>query len=107
MRQSLSPDEIDELVEQASFDQAREALSSIGAEEEAYAVIRIKLGLRDGSLPPGVAMQRLVQLMRKDAAAPGAKALYQEASRSSFQEGASSHSHSHPPPPVSETKKRL
>ena len=63
-------------------------------------VVRIKLALYDGSLPSGAAMQQLIQLMRRDAAWPGAKELYQEASTSAYQTRQSSVSHSHPPPPV-------
>ncbi|MDX2051431.1 MAG: hypothetical protein SFV15_03510 [Polyangiaceae bacterium] len=102
---TLSPADIDELIEHAAYEQARSALSTIETDDESFTITRIKLGLRDGSLPPGVAMQRLVQIMRKDATAPGAKTLYQEASKLSFQEGASSTAHSHPPPPVTSDKK--
>ena len=43
-------------------------------------------------------MQQLIQLMRRDAAWPGAKELYQEASTSAYLTRQSSVSHSHPPP---------
>jgi len=104
--QPPAPNEIDELIEQAAYAEAERALSSIALEDERYLVTRIKLGLRDGSLSPGVAMQRLVQIMRKDATAAGAKALYQEASRLSFVGGSSSTAHSHPPPAVTLDKSK-
>ena len=70
--------------------------------DEAFSVVRVKLELYDGSLPPLAAIQQLVQLMRKHPDFPGAKELYQEASSLSFQERQSSPAHSHPPPPVTD-----
>ncbi len=94
------PEAIDRLLEAQDLDSAREALQAAPAGDDAYAVVRIKLALYDGSLPSGAAMQQLIQLMRRDAAWPGAKELYQLASTSAFQTRQSSVSHSHPPPPV-------
>ncbi len=104
--QPPAPNEIDELIEQAAYAEAERALGTIALDDESYWVARIKLGLRDGSLAPGVAMQRLVQIMRKDATARGAKTLYQEASRLSFEGRSSSTAHSHPPPAVTLNKSK-
>lgn len=90
---------IEEALEAGDFEQARALLGSPEATDETYAVLRIKLGLREGALEPGHAMQRLIQLMRRNPEWPGAKALYQEASQHSYASGRSSASHSHVPPP--------
>jgi hypothetical protein len=92
-------DEIDALLNSRDFAGARAALEQ-AADEEGLAVLRIKLGLYDESLAPGMAMQRLIQMMRKNPDQPGAKELYQEASKAAYSHGQSSVSHSHPPPAV-------
>src|SRR5512146_1834819 len=92
---------IDGLLEAGDLDGARDALRSAPT-DDTFSVLRIKLGLYDGSLPPGAAQQRLIQLMRRNATVYGAKELYQEASNLSFRERVSSSSHSHPPPPPSD-----
>ena len=89
---------IDQLLDGGDLEAARSALGATAAGDERYAVLRIKLGLYDGSLPPGAAQQRLIQLMRRDQEWPGAKALYQQASRAAYQGGQSSAAASHPPP---------
>lgn len=91
---------IDDLIEADDFDGAREALGALGSEEDAFAVLRIKLALNEGVLPPGAAQQRLIQLMRRNPNVFGAKQLYQEASNLSYRSRVSSASHSHPPPAV-------
>jgi hypothetical protein len=96
------PNTIDSLLEAGDFDAARAALSGVPEGDESYAVVRIKLGLFDGSLPAGAAMQKLIALMRRDANWPGAKELYQEASNQAYSSRQSSVSHSHPPPPTSD-----
>lgn len=98
--QGLGPEAIDRMLEASELDAAREALTAVRPTDDRYAVVRIKLALYDGSMPSGAAMQALIQLMRRDAAWPGAKELYQLASTSAFQTRQSSVSHSHPPPPV-------
>jgi hypothetical protein len=92
---------IDELIESGDFAAAQTALDRL-QESEAAGVLRIKLGMHDGSLEPGPAMQRLIAIMRNNANAPGAKELYQEASNIAYRTRTSSVSHSHPPPPVTE-----
>jgi hypothetical protein len=91
---------IDELLDAGDLDGARELLAGVPASDETYAVLRHKLAMYDGSLPPGAVMQRLIQLMRRDAEWHGAKELYQEASNMAYQDRQSTTSHSHPPPPV-------
>ncbi len=96
------PVEIDRLLDAGDLDGGREALSEVPAGDERFAVVRIKLGLYDGSLEPGAAMQALIQLMRRDQDWPGAKQLYQEASNVAYRTRQSSVAHSHPPPPAGE-----
>ncbi|HEX3777130.1 MAG TPA: hypothetical protein VHV51_21805 [Polyangiaceae bacterium] len=96
----LGPEAIDRLLEAEDLDAARSALAATNPSDDRFAVVRIKLALYDGSMPSGAAMQALIQLMRRDAAWPGAKELYQKASTAAFQTRESSVSHSHPPPPV-------
>ena len=96
----LGPEVLDEMLEADDLSGTRVALKDIPASDERYAVVRIKLGLYDGSLPSGMAMQTLIQLMRRDPDWPGAKELYQSASSAAFETRQSSVSHSHPPPPV-------
>ncbi|MBI3203341.1 MAG: hypothetical protein IT377_27925 [Polyangiaceae bacterium] len=90
---------IDEMLDAGDFDAARVELDEAGS-SPAVEVLRIKLLLLDESVPPPVAMQKLIQLMRQHPDAAGGKELYQEASRRAYQHGQSSVSHSHPPPPV-------
>jgi hypothetical protein len=91
---------IDGLLDAGDLDAARAALSEVPRQEEAFTVVRVKLGLYEGTLPPLVAIQQLVQLMRKHPHFPGAKELYQEASDMSYRTRQSSPAHSHPPPAV-------
>jgi hypothetical protein len=94
------PASIHRLLDAGDLEGARAALSEVPRTDEAYAVVRVKLELYDGSLPPLAVTQQLVQLMRKKPDFPGAKELYQEASNLSYQTRQSSPAHSHPPPPV-------
>jgi hypothetical protein len=96
----LGPDVLDAMLEADDLSGTRAALQGIAASDDRYAVLRIKLALYDGSMPSGMAMQQLIQLMRRDPEWPGAKALYQSASSAAFETRQSSVSHSHPPPPV-------
>ncbi len=91
---------IDELLDAGDLEGARNLLNGVPTSDEAYAVLRHKLAMYDGSLPPGAVMQRLIQLMRRDAEWPGARELYQEASNTAYQSRQSTTAHSHPPPPV-------
>jgi hypothetical protein len=103
---NLSPEyqAIDQLLEAGDVEAARRELAAVASDDESYAVLRIKLGLYEGSLEPGAAMQRLIALMRRDPEWPCAKELYQEASNLAYQSRRSSVSHSHPPPPSSTRK---
>lgn len=60
----------------------------------------IRADLEGGTISAEVAMQRLVALMRERSDVPGAKELYQEASRRAYDNRRSSPAYSHPPPPV-------
>jgi hypothetical protein len=94
------PAAIHRLLDAGDIEGARTALSQVPRGEEAFAVVRVKLELYDGTLPPLAAIQQLLQLMRKQPDLPGAKELYQEASNMSYQTRQSSPAHSHPPPPA-------
>jgi hypothetical protein len=98
--------EIDQLIEAGDTTLAEQKLAQASGDAQVAEVVRVKLGLVTGALAPGMAMQRLVQLMRTNAKVPGAQALYQEASRLSYVSRESSLAHSHPPPPVVESKER-
>jgi hypothetical protein len=95
-----TPEAIDELLEAGAEERARELLLAVPPNDERFAVVRVKLGLFDGSLPAGAAQQALIKLMRRDPEWPGAKELYQLASSQAYRGRESSASHSHPPPPV-------
>ncbi len=95
-----TPEPVDELLEAGQLEQARELLAQVPQSDERFAVVRVKLGLMDGSLPAGAAQQALIKLMRRDPDWPGAKVLYQLASSHAYRGRESSASHSHPPPPV-------
>jgi len=95
-----TPLAIDVLIEAGKLDEARDRLARTASADESFAVVRVKLGLLDGSMPAGAAQQALIRLMRRDAEWPGAKELYQRATSAAYQGGQSSASHSHPPPPV-------
>jgi len=94
------PEAVDELILRGDFDAARAALAVVAPGDERYAVTRIRLSLREGSMPAGMAQQALIRLMRRDPEWPGAKELYGEATGEALRSGQSSASHSHPPPPV-------
>jgi len=91
---------IQRLLDTGDVESAREILAGTEPDDEAYTVLRLKLALLEGSLTPNVALQKLIQLMRRQANWPGARALYQEASKLAYAERQSSASHSHAPPPV-------
>jgi hypothetical protein len=95
-----TPEEIDSLLEAGELESARELLAKTTSADEKFAVVRVKLGLLDGSMPAGAAQQALIRLMRRDAEWPGAKELYKQASSDAYRVGQSTASHSHPPPPV-------
>ena|SRR6187551_2348751 len=94
------PTRIDALLDAGDLVSARAALATVPDGDERFVVVKIKLGLYDGSLASGAAMQQLIQLMRRDENFPGAKALYQEASSVAWQARQSNVAHSHPPPPA-------
>jgi hypothetical protein len=91
---------LDRLLDAGDLDTAREMLLGAAPSDEAYAVLRIKLSLCDGSLEPALAAQRLIQLMRQKPDWPGAKALFQIATERAYEQRESSVSLSHVPPPV-------
>ena len=95
-----SPDAVEELLDAGEVEQARALLAPVAQSDERFLVVRVKLGLIDGTLPAGAAQQALIKLMRRDPEWPGAKELYQKASSQAYQSRESSASHSHPPPPV-------
>lgn len=97
---AADPAAIHRLLDAGDLEAARQELQQVPRTDEAFAVVRVKLELYDGTLPPLAAIQQLVQLMRKKPDFPGAKELYQEASNLSYQTRQSSPAHSHPPPPV-------
>jgi hypothetical protein len=92
--------EVDRLLDAGDLDGARVVLEAVPITDEAFAVVRIRFGLMDGSMPAGAAQQALIRLMRRDPDWPGAKKLYQDASSQAYQTRESSASHSHPPPPT-------
>jgi hypothetical protein len=91
---------IQRLLDTGDIDSARDILAGTEPDDEAYSVLRLKLAMMEGSLTPQVALQKLIQLMRRQANWPGARTLYQEASKLAYAERQSSASHSHLPPPV-------
>jgi len=92
-------DTIDQLLSTDALDEARSALES-APRDQMFQVLRIRLELLAGSMPPGLAMQKLIQMMRETPDLPGAKTVYQEASKLAYSGRESSVAHSHPPPPV-------
>ncbi|HET9957641.1 MAG TPA: hypothetical protein VFQ61_24255 [Polyangiaceae bacterium] len=103
---AIEPAEIDRLIDASDFAGARSALASYPEGDERVIVLRIKLGLREERLPPGAAMQQLIQIMRQNEHFPGAKELYQEASSLAWQARESNVAHSHPPPPATPRRPR-
>jgi hypothetical protein len=91
---------IDTLVEKGDYSQARAVLSRTTDSPALSELLEVKILLLEGALQPQIAMNRLLALARKDPKLPGLQDLYKEASRLSYDEGASSLSHSHPPPPM-------
>jgi hypothetical protein len=95
----VDPSEINALLDEGNLDGARAALGR-APQDDRFVIARIKLSLYDGSLPPGAVMQQLIQLMRRNENFPGAKELYQEASKKAIGAGQSNVAQSHPPPPA-------
>jgi hypothetical protein len=93
---------IQRLLEAGDEENAREILAETDPKDEAYTVLRLWLAMLEGGIAPAAALQKLIQLMRRQPNWPGAKALFQEASKLAYAEGQSSVSHSHLPPPVRE-----
>lgn len=91
---------IQRLLDNRDLDHAREILTEADDKDDVYTVLRLRLALLDGSVTPNVTLQKLIQLMRREPHCPGAKDLYQEASRLAYAEHQSSASLSHIPPPV-------
>jgi hypothetical protein len=91
---------VEELLSARNLDAARVALSRVEPSDRRFDVLKIRLALYDGSLPPAVAMQELIKIMRRDEDFPGARACYQEASDAAYAARQSNVAHSHPPPPV-------
>src|SRR5690242_5838236 len=56
-----TPEPVDELLEAGQLDQARELLAQVPPGDERFAVVRVKLGLMDGTLPAGAAQQALIK----------------------------------------------
>lgn len=90
---------IDQLVERGDIAAAKKALSEATANPALRELLEVKIGLLQEEIPPQIAMNRLLVLMRQDSKLPGAQELYKEASRVSYQSRESSLAHSHPPPP--------
>jgi hypothetical protein len=97
---SVEAKEVEALLSARNLDGARALLARVEAGDHRFDVLRVKLGLYDGSLPPGAAMQELIKIMRRDEEFPGARALYNEASEAAYAARQSNVAHSHPPPPV-------
>jgi hypothetical protein len=91
--------QVDDLVERGDLTSARAALANV-PESDLAELLEVKISLYEGSLEPQIAMNRLLAMMRQNNKLPGAQALYQEASKRSYEGGGSSLSHSHPPPPT-------
>lgn len=89
-----------QLLNSGDLDTARDILERADQNEDTYNVLRLRLAVLDGTVSPNVALQKLIQMMRIQPDLPGARALYQEASKLSYAERQSSASHSHIPPPV-------
>ena len=94
----VDPSEINALLDAGDLDGARAALARAPQGDDRFVIARMKLSLYDRSSPPGAVMQQLIQLMRRNENFPGAKALYQEASKQAV--GQSNVAQSHPPPPA-------
>jgi hypothetical protein len=91
---------VDELAERGDYAAARETLARTESNAPLADLCEVKIALLEGSLPPQLAMNRLLALMQKTPNLPGAHDLYRQASAQSYQSGHSSLSHSHPPPPI-------
>jgi hypothetical protein len=91
---------ISRLLDDGDLDTARDILARTDETDDTYNVLRLKLSILDHSVSPNVALQKLIQMMRTEPNLPGARALYQEASKLAYAERQSSASHSHIPPPV-------
>ena len=91
---------IQRLLDNGDLESARDVLEGTEENDEAYTVLRLRLSILEGSVTPNVALQKLIQLMRQQPNLPGARSLYQEASKLAYAERQSSASHSHIPPPA-------
>lgn len=84
-------------------EQARQMLAALeaGAETEDVPYLELftlHLGVLEGTLEPGLALTKIVAVMRRDPNLGFARELYQTVSQLSYHSRRSSLAHSHPPP---------
>jgi hypothetical protein len=96
--------EVDRLIEAGDVGGAARALAGVQGDPQLKELIAAKMALVTGAQSPDAVMQKLIHLMRDRADLPGAKELYQEVSRLSFESRQSSVAYSHPPPPMTPKK---
>ena len=92
--------EVDRLIEDGDIGGAARALGSAKGDPQLKELVAAKLALVTGAQSPDSVMQKLINLMKQRSDLPGAKELYQEVSRLSYQSKQSSVAYSHPPPPM-------
>jgi hypothetical protein len=92
--------EVDRLIEAGDVGAAARALAAAHGDPQIKELVAAKMALVTGAQSPDTVMQKLILLMRDRADLPGAKELYQEVSRRSFEARQSSVAYSHPPPPM-------
>jgi hypothetical protein len=96
--------EVDRLVEAGDFGGAARALAKLQGDAEIKKLLSMKVALATGAQTADAVMQRLIRLMKDNEGLPGAKELYSEVSRLSYESRQSSVAYSHPPPPMSPKK---
>ena len=92
-------EEIRDLIEEGSLEDARSLLAS-APDGPLSDLAALQIAFAEGSATADQLVQRLVALMRNNPDLPGSRELYTRLSDAAYEAHQSSLAHSHPPPPV-------
>ncbi|HEX2878371.1 MAG TPA: hypothetical protein VHO25_02430 [Polyangiaceae bacterium] len=94
---------IDSLLESGDYAGAKTKLDAArqasAPDSDVIELLEIKAAVLSKQIQPGMALTRIVAVMRRIPNHPFARALFQTISQMAYTGGQSSLSHSHPPPP--------
>jgi hypothetical protein len=100
---------VQDLLDAQDYETAQDRIEglrgTVGPDDAPYLeLLEIQLSLAKSEVAPGLALARLVAVMRDNPSIGGLKDLYQHISSLMYSSGQSSLAHSHPPPPIAMKK---